>query len=678
MEPSRLPARTLHMRIRIAKTIIIIVALASVWRPGPADAQEPPEPRADAIRAELGLLDGRVQRLNALTGRDQPFRLTVMLDDEPAELLLAPVSVRAASFRVSVADGLGRMIEHAAPEATTWRGFIEGRPSTVVAASIIDGQVRARIIDGERQWFIQPVPGQDWHVVYRIEDIEAGAWLCGTIDEPIPHEAAGREAIAAGPSAIAAGACLDVAQIAFDADVEFFLSRGGSVANTVADIESIVNAMNVIYERDVAIRHVISEIIVRTAEPDPYSSSDAFTLLGQFRNEWNANFSSGSANPIARDLAHLMTGRQLNNSVGGVANTGTVCSTSDAYALSWSSFTSNFAVRVALTSHEAGHNWGTSHCDADPDCAIMCSRLGGCTGVIHGFGSRSIANISSFRDSRGCLDAALPSGDDCNFNCIDDAQELAAGTAPDCNGNGIIDSCDVLAGTSGDCDGNGVPDGCEDCDGNGLADACDLSAAARLDSPPMSPIGAGADGLFTISDPPVRQGDVAVTIRAAADLASPGRFIECMLNGVSIGAVFDNDNGSGRNCPSTPDTATIIVPLAAFDTLVDDGPAEFRLQAPNSSASACGGASYAIITVEYVTANDRDANANGILDICECFADCALENPDAAITVVDLLELLASWGDQPAACDIAPPGGDGAVDVSDLLALLAAWGECAP
>jgi len=47
--------------------------------------------------------------------------------------------------------------------------------------------------------------------------------------------------------------------------------------------------------------------------------------------------------------------------------------------------------------------------------------------------------------------------DDCDRDCISDADEIAAGT-------------------SLDCDGNGIPDECEDCDGNGLANACDIAA----------------------------------------------------------------------------------------------------------------------------------------------------------------------------------------------------------
>ncbi len=70
-----------------------------------------------------------------------------------------------------------------------------------------------------------------------------------------------------------------------------------------------------------------------------------------------------------------------------------------------------------------------------------------------------------------------------------------------------------------------------------------------------------------------------------------------------------------------------------------------------------------------------DTNSNGIVDACECDADCA-GTPDGDVNVTDLLNLLANWGGTPTGCDIAPPGGDGTVNVTDLLALLGAWGSC--
>jgi hypothetical protein len=50
--------------------------------------------------------------------------------------------------------------------------------------------------------------------------------------------------------------------------------------------------------------------------------------------------------------------------------------------------------------------------------------------------------------------------EDCNRNGLDDASELASGSAADCNGNGVPDSCDIAAGLEVDANSDGVPDSC--------------------------------------------------------------------------------------------------------------------------------------------------------------------------------------------------------------------------
>ncbi|MFQ5806245.1 MAG: immunoglobulin domain-containing protein, partial [Phycisphaerae bacterium] len=106
---------------------------------------------------------------------------------------------------------------------------------------------------------------------------------------------------------------------------------------------------------------------------------------------------------VLRDVAHLMTGKDLNGGVIGIAWLGVICNTSQGYGLSQSRFTGNFTNRVGLTAHEVGHNWDAVHCDGDGDCFIMCSGLGGCAHNVTRFGSRSIGDIVPFRNTRPCL-----------------------------------------------------------------------------------------------------------------------------------------------------------------------------------------------------------------------------------------------------------------------------------
>jgi hypothetical protein len=49
---------------------------------------------------------------------------------------------------------------------------------------------------------------------------------------------------------------------------------------------------------------------------------------------------------------------------------------------------------------------------------------------------------------------------------------------------------------------------------------------------------------------------------------------------------------------------------------------------------------------------------------------------NGSVDIGDLLLLLASWGSENPALDLAPAGGDGIIDIADLLDLLSRWGEC--
>ena len=106
-----------------------------------------------------------------------------------------------------------------------------------------------------------------------------------------------------------------------DADYAFFQKMGNSVTAAVANIEGVINGVNLIYERDVQIRHRITTIIVRSDTNTPYTSTAPSTLLSQFRTQWNLHHSD-----IRRDIAHLMTGIDLDQNWVGWSYIGVICS----------------------------------------------------------------------------------------------------------------------------------------------------------------------------------------------------------------------------------------------------------------------------------------------------------------------------------------------------------------
>lgn len=367
------------------------------------------------------LLDGFSVRGYQLVDLDLPFMAgddfmtTVDISGNTYTLDLQHYSMRADGFRVT--DGEGNEFE--VGPAVTYRGSVIESPESSIRASLFRGQLKATIqISDEWIYGIQPVSEvipdapQTLHIVYLGDDVIKPDNVCGQEDLPdggvVPDS--GRRPVGADTGGSQIQGLLEC-EIAYDADGEFYNRNGSSVDATVADIEDITNGVEAIYEDDIGVVYRITEVIVRTnASNDPYTSTDASTRLNQFRSHWNSQQRS-----VHRDVAHLMTGANLNGGTIGVAWLGVICSSINSgygYGLSESRFTSNRTTRICLTAHELGHNWNAGHCcggcSGCSSCRIMCPCINGCSGICTSFGSSSISQMNAHKNSRNCLGPPTP------------------------------------------------------------------------------------------------------------------------------------------------------------------------------------------------------------------------------------------------------------------------------
>ncbi|MDR1459038.1 MAG: zinc-dependent metalloprotease [Bacteroidales bacterium] len=160
--------------------------------------------------------------------------------------------------------------------------------------------------------------------------------------------------------------CTYYLQIATEADYEFYQNYG-SIQGANETILSALNLVEGVYESTFNLNFIVPFQNVWTTSSDPYSSTDASTLLDQFRSEWNANRTT-----VTRNIAHLFTGRNLDNDKAGVAWTGNI-NNDYSYSLSM-----DYWNMYATLAHEIGHNLNASHPGAS-DCkcgtstaSVMC------------------------------------------------------------------------------------------------------------------------------------------------------------------------------------------------------------------------------------------------------------------------------------------------------------------
>lgn len=339
----------------------------------------------------------RIAAIDAVAADGHAFSTFAPIGEQVVTLNLTPFSLAAPGFKV-VEHRNHQYTEVPAPTPRTYRGTIDEIPGAVIAASLLDDGLYARILmpDGGQYWIEplaarMPEAGIKDHAVYSGDSVIPSGGVCATIAEEV-HGAAERFSVERGGSACGSSLC--VAQVACDADRFFYQEQGNSTTSVINRINAVMNSVNIVYERDVQIRHVITQIIVRTDATEPYSSSDASTLLGEFQFHWNA-----AQGAIPRDVAHLFTGRSLIGGTIGIAFLGQICNLSQAYGLVESNCCGSLGCASDLSAHELGHNWNAPHCSCQSPAYTMNPSIT----CANRFNTGSINSITNFRNSRNCL-----------------------------------------------------------------------------------------------------------------------------------------------------------------------------------------------------------------------------------------------------------------------------------
>ncbi len=397
--------------------------------------------------ASLGLRHSSVVTLHIDDTLTAPILTQVAIDGTLLTLDLQPHSVRATDYQVLVQGADGSLVPADPGPVRTLRGVVREVPGSIVGGSLLhDGLYAAIHLPRGEVYWLEPITtriasaGPNEYVVYRNDDVIERRRFC-TVDDTrglqdLPQFPVQGGIAGPGPC----GQDLYIAELACDTDVEFF-ENYGSVQAVESQINAIINTMNLQYEREVQITHVITTIIVRTREPDPYG--DGFILF-EFRDEWLANQAD-----VPRDVAHLFTGTEF---LGVALVIGAICNFFEHYCVTNpDGLGGGFACSTSLSAHELGHLWGADHCScSDPPYTMNDSGI--CANQFHP--TETVPEIIAHRDSRTCLQCgpgacAADLDGDGTVGILDLLGLLAAwgtdpGGPPDLDGDGLVGIIDLL------------------------------------------------------------------------------------------------------------------------------------------------------------------------------------------------------------------------------------------
>ncbi|MDT7806747.1 MAG: hypothetical protein QOJ70_560 [Acidobacteriota bacterium] len=313
----------------------------------------------------------------------QTGRLTLNTSAGTLELQLAPHDMRADDYRaIEVLEG-GETRTLPREPTRTFKGAVEGVAGSQARFTLDSQTIEGLILMNGEKFYVEAAsrytreaaPGD--FLFYREADVVGGnAVECGvqTLSDKVNSQISRAESLKGELTPEAVVSPKREAEIATDADFEYFQASGSSSSAANGEILSIMNQVDGIYQTEIGLTFKVIFQRVWTTSADPYDAPDLSGLLEQVHIEWRDRPPAGTQ---SRDLVHMWTGRDLSGFQTGLAYSnangvnGVVCRFQE-LAVGVSERLTTSPQKIVVTAHEIGHNFSATHPEdsGHTECAV--------------------------------------------------------------------------------------------------------------------------------------------------------------------------------------------------------------------------------------------------------------------------------------------------------------------
>jgi hypothetical protein len=249
--------------------------------------------------------------------------------------------------------------------ANTWRGQGIDDPTASGRFDLLNSGFHGFIISANGTFFIDPFSQNDTehYISYDKANYQrqGEAMHCLLTDDISQYTKSGVDLIPdmgfapeAAPE-VTSGTQYRQYRVAIGATVEYTATAGGTVAGALAAQVLIMNRVNGVYERDLALHMNIiatNNLIVYTAEPDNYTNNDGTTMLTENQTKLTNVIGAGNY-----DIGHVFS-----TGGGGIAQLNSPCNAgSKAMGVTGLPNPVGDAFAIDYVAHEMGHQWGSNH-----------------------------------------------------------------------------------------------------------------------------------------------------------------------------------------------------------------------------------------------------------------------------------------------------------------------------